>query len=249
LRLNRRRVAVDDYAAALARAGIAARRAGVAGLVLETPSPVERIPGFGAGEVSVQDLGAQRAAHCLDLRDGQRVLDACAAPGGKTAHILELADVALTALDVDAARAARIVPNLERLGLHATTKIGDASQPATWWDGLPFDRILADVPCSASGVARRHPDLKWLRRASDVAAFAQRQGAILDALWQALAPGGKLLYVTCSVFPGENEDVVAAFARRAPAACRLPLPDAAPAQGLPDAERDGFYHALIEKRG
>jgi 16S rRNA (cytosine967-C5)-methyltransferase len=248
LRVNRRRVAVDDYAAALARAGIAARRSGVAGLVLETPSPVERIPGFAAGEVSVQDLGAQRAAHCLDLRDGQRVLDACAAPGGKTAHILELADVALTALDVDATRAARIAPNLERLGLHVTTKIGDAAQPATWWDGLPFDRILADVPCSASGIVRRHPDIKWLRRPGDLAGFAVRQHDMLAALWRLLAPGGKLLYVTCSVFAQENDDVVAAFAATEPSARRLPPPDGEPAQWLPDAQHDGFFYAVIEKQ-
>jgi 16S rRNA (cytosine967-C5)-methyltransferase len=248
LRVNRRRVTVDDYQAALARAGMAATRAGVEGLVLETPLPVERIPGFGAGEVSVQDLGAQRAAHCLDLRDGQRVLDACAAPGGKTAHILELADVSLTALDVDAARAARIAPNLERLGLHATTKIGDASHPAAWWDGQPFDRIVADVPCSASGIVRRHPDIKWLRRAGDLAAFAGQQRDILAALWRLLAPGGKLLYATCSVFVQENDEVVAAFTAAEPSARHLPAPDGEPAQWLPDAQHDGFFYAVIEKQ-
>src|SRR6185503_15785177 len=149
-------------------------------------------------------------------------------PGGKTAHILELADVALTALDVDAARAARIVPNLERLGLHATSRIGDASQPATWWDGLPFDRILADVPCSASGIVRRHPDIKWLRRPGDLAGFAVQQRDMLAALWRLLVPGGKLLYATCSVFAQENDDVVAAFAATEPRARRLPPPDGEP---------------------
>src|SRR5205814_5422748 len=143
----------------LARHGIAARKCAAQGLLLERPVPIERLPGFAAGEVSVQDVGAQRAAYCLDLRAGQRVLDACAAPGGKSAHILELADVALTALDIDAVRAARISPNLERLGVRADVRVGDAAQSSPWWNGEPFDRILADVPCSASGIARRHPDL------------------------------------------------------------------------------------------
>ena len=191
---------------------------------------------------------AQRAAASLDLASGQRVLDACAAPGGKAAHILELADVTLTALDADPSRAARIGGNLERLGLAAQVRVADCREVAQWWDGTPFDRILADVPCSASGVARRHPDVKWLRRAEDIAAFAARQAAILDALWQVLRTGGKLLYVTCSVFAQENENVVDAFVARAQGARRLPLADGGPAQWLPDAERDGFFHALIEKR-
>jgi 16S rRNA (cytosine967-C5)-methyltransferase len=247
LRVNRRRIEPRDYEAKLAREGIAARRFGVAGFVLDSPLPVERIPGFGAGEVSVQDLGAQRAAHCLDLRDAQRVLDACAAPGGKTAHLLEIAEVSVTALDVDAARAARIAPNLERLGLGATVRIGDASEPALWWDGQPFDRILADVPCSASGIVRRRPDVKWLRRPGDLARFAERQRDILASLWRLLAPGGKLLYATCSVFPQENDDVVAAFVAAEPSARCRSLPDGEPAQWLPDARHDGFFYALIEK--
>jgi 16S rRNA (cytosine967-C5)-methyltransferase len=247
LRVNRRRIGLSEYEARLATEGILAQRVGEA-LVVERPLPAERLPGFAAGEVSVQDAAAQRSARCLDLVAGQRVLDACAAPGGKSAHILELADVALTALDADAERAGRIGRNLERLGLAASVVVADCSQLARWWDGVPFDRILADVPCSASGVARRHPDLKWLRRAQDVGAFATRQAAILDALWQALRAGGKLLYVTCSVFPQENENVVDAFVSRAPGARRLPLVDGQPAQWLPEAVHDGFYHALIEKR-
>jgi 16S rRNA (cytosine967-C5)-methyltransferase len=248
LRVNRRRIAIDDYQATLAAAGITARRVGVEGIILDTPLPVERIPGFSAGQVSVQDVAAQRAAHCLDLRDGQRVLDACAAPGGKTAHLLELADVSLTALDVDTARASRIAPDLERLGLRATVKVGDAAAPATWWDGGAFDRILADVPCSASGIVRRHPDIKWLRRAADLALFAEQQSRILASLWPLLAPGGKLLYATCSVFAQENDQVVAAFAAAEPSARCLPAPDGAPSQCLPDAQRDGFFYALIEKQ-
>ncbi|MDQ5849254.1 MAG: 16S rRNA (cytosine(967)-C(5))-methyltransferase RsmB, partial [Pseudomonadota bacterium] len=247
LRVNRRRTSAAEYQALLALAGQASRQVGEEALLLERPLPVDRLPRFDAGDVSVQDLGAQRAAHCLDLAAGQRVLDACAAPGGKAAHILELADVELTALDADAARSGRIKRTFERLGLIATIRTADCTRLAEWWDGVPFERILADVPCSASGIARRHPDLKWLRRAADVAAFAERQGAILDTLWQALAAGGKLLYVTCSVFPQENDAVIEAFVARAPGALRLALPDDSPAQRLPDAEHDGFYHALIQK--
>jgi 16S rRNA (cytosine967-C5)-methyltransferase len=176
------------------------------------------------------------------------VLDACAAPGGKSGHILELADVALTALDSDAARCARLERNLSRLGLAARVANADCTRLDAWWDGAGFDRVLADVPCSASGVARRHPDSKWLRRAGDVVAFAERQATLLDALWQVLKPDGKLLYATCSVFPQENDAVIDAFIARAPRALRLPLPDAAAAQALPDAERDGFYYALIHKQ-
>src|SRR5438094_892556 len=185
--------------------------------------------------------------NCLQLAEGQRVLDACAAPGGKTAHILETATVAMTALDADPARCVRMARNLERLGLTALIKPADCTRIDGWWDGVPFDRVLADVPCSASGVARRHPDLKWLRRPRDVPAFAAKQAAILDALWQVLRRDGKLLYVTCSVFPQENEQLVGAFVSRAPGASRLPLPDGGPAQWLPSAEHDGFYCALIKK--
>jgi 16S rRNA (cytosine967-C5)-methyltransferase len=226
---------------------VAARHLGGEALLLERPVPLERLPGFASGEVSVQDAGAQRAARCLDLAPRQRVLDACAAPGGKAGHILETAEVSLTALEADAARCARLARNFERLGLGARVANCDCTRPAEWWDGTPFDRVLADVPCSASGIARRHPDIKWLRRAADVAAFAARQGAILDALWQVLGPDGKLLYATCSVFAQENDAVIEAFLARAPGAARLPLPDGAAAQGLPDAERDGFYYALIHK--
>ena len=247
LRVNRRRESVDAYSARLAAEGIAARRIGAAALLLEKPVPVDRLPGYAEGEVSVQDAGAQRAAGLLDLRAGQRVLDACAAPGGKSAHALETADVALTALDIDAARCADVTRNLARLGLSADVRTADCSAPETWWDGAAFDRILADVPCSASGVARRHPDIKWLRRATDIAAFAARQARILGALWRTLAPGGKLLYVSCSVFPEENGAVIDAFIARTPVARRAPLADGAPAQLLPGPEHDGFFFALLEK--
>jgi 16S rRNA (cytosine967-C5)-methyltransferase len=247
LRVNRRRSDPAAYAERLASAGIAARPLGDGALLLERPLPVERLPGFAEGLVSVQDAGAQRAAPLLGLVDGQRVLDACAAPGGKSAHLLELAAVSLTALDVDAARLARAARNLERLGLSAELRCADCSTPERWWDGVPFERVLADVPCSASGVARRHPDIKWLRRAADLEAFAARQAAMLDALWRVLAPGGKLLYVTCSVFPQENDAVVDAFVARARDARRAALPEDTAALRLPGPEHDGFYYSLIEK--
>ena len=247
LRVNARRTDADSYAARLAQEGMVARRIGASALLLERPVPVDRLPGFAAGDVSVQDAGAQRAAALLDLRAGQRVLDACAAPGGKSAHILESADVALTALDLDAARCADVVRNLERLGLVGEVRAADCSAPESWWDGVAFDRVLADVPCTASGVARRHPDIKWLRRPADVAAFAARQARILDALWRVLAPGGKLLYVTCSVFPEENGAVIDAFAARTHGARRAALTDGGPAQWLPAPEHDGFFFSLLEK--
>jgi 16S rRNA (cytosine967-C5)-methyltransferase len=248
LRVNRRRSEARQYQDKLAAAGFAARHLSGQALLLEHPVGVDRLPGFAQGEVSVQDAAAQRAAGCLDLADGQRVLDACAAPGGKSAHILESADVALTALDIDARRLGRLQANLSRLGLQAEVREGDAAQPPSWWDGKPYARILADVPCSSSGVARRHPDLKWLRRADDVPAFAARQSRLLDALWHTLGRDGKLLYVTCSVFPGENEAVVTQFIARTPGAQRLPLPDGGPAQWLPGPEHDGFYYALLKKQ-
>ena len=247
LRVNQRRTSVADYLARLAAAGIAARPLGEQGLLLERPVGVSELPGFAAGEVSVQDAGAQRAAACLDLQNGQRVLDACAAPSGKTAHILETSDVALTALDSDASRMPRLARNLQRLALQADLRQADCTRFSDWWQGEPFDRILADVPCSASGIARRRPDLKWLRRAKDLHAFAARQAAILDALWQALRANGRLLYATCSVFPQENDGVISAFVARHAGARRLPLPDGGGPQWLPDAEHDGFFYALIEK--
>ncbi|MEW6165885.1 MAG: 16S rRNA (cytosine(967)-C(5))-methyltransferase RsmB [Pseudomonadota bacterium] len=248
LRVNRRRAAATDFCAELAAAGFAARVLDAAAVLLEKPVPVDRIPGFAAGRVSVQDWGAQRAAPLLDARAGMRVLDACAAPGGKTAHLLEQADLDLTALELDPGRARRIAENLDRLGLAARVQVADARDRAAWWDGRPFDRILADVPCSASGVARRHPDIKWLRRVADVAGFAQTQAAILDALWPALAPGGKMLYCTCSVFPEENGEQVRAFVARHADARRLPTGGPDPElQLLPTPDHDGFYYALLEK--
>ncbi|HSH07401.1 MAG TPA: 16S rRNA (cytosine(967)-C(5))-methyltransferase RsmB [Burkholderiales bacterium] len=248
LRVNRRRATPQAMLETLAAEGLAAERIGPVGILLARPVPVERLPGFMEGALSVQDAGAQRAVEYLDLKPELRVLDACAAPGGKSAHILETADVDLAALDIDALRCARIEQNFRRLGLTGRVTNADCQAPATWWDGRYFDRVLADVPCSGSGVVRRHPDIKWIRREEDITALAQRQGQILDALWRVLAPGGKLLYVTCSVFPQENDAVIELFLRRQPDAERLPLPAGSPAQCLPDARQDGFFFALVEKR-
>lgn len=247
LRVNRRRSTVAAAQAALADAGIGARAHGDHGLLLDKPCPVSRLPGFAEGALSVQDPGAQQAAALLDVSTGQRVLDACAAPGGKACHLLEAADLDLLALDHSEARAQRITDNFARLGLAGHIAVGDAARPDDWWDGRPFDRILADVPCSASGVVRRHPDAKWLRRPKDIAQFAAQQRTILDALWRVLAPGGKLLYATCSVFRAENQDQVAAFAARHPDCRRLTLSGAPDLSLLPTAEHDGFYYALLQK--
>ncbi|MFH1604405.1 MAG: 16S rRNA (cytosine(967)-C(5))-methyltransferase RsmB, partial [Pseudomonadota bacterium] len=172
---------------------------------------------------------------------------ACAAPGGKTGHILELADCALTALDSDPARAPRISDNLERLGFSARVVCADCLTPQKWWEGSPFDRILLDVPCTASGVVKRHPDIKWLRRESDIATLAAIQGRMLDTQWQLLAPGGKLLYATCSVFSQENMQVIESFLARNNSSRRLPLAGLEGGQLLPDAHHDGFFYALLEK--
>lgn len=253
LRVNRRRVAAETYLALLAQQGIRAEAVGETGVILASPLPADRIPGLAEGLVSVQDTAAQLAAPLLDLCDGMRVLDACAAPGGKATHALELADVDLVALDIDERRLERVHANLARLGLTARVVCGDAAESGAWWDGKPFERILADVPCSASGVARRHPDIKWLRRAADVAQFAQMQRRMLDALWQVLGRGGKLLYATCSVFPEENGEQVAHFVERHPDATRLTLPalDDDPrlpaGQLLQNPRHDGFFYALLQK--
>ncbi len=257
LRVNARRSTAAAYVQRLAAQGQAALAAGSHSVVLAQPCPVTQLPGFAEGEVSVQDAAAQRAAPFLlgaGLAAGGRVLDACAAPGGKTAHLLELAELDLLALDSDAARLTRVQDSLNRLHLAATLKAGDARAPAAWWDGRPFDAILLDAPCSASGIVRRHPDIRWLRRPDDIAAVARVQAQMLDALWPLLAPGGRLLYATCSVFKSEGQLQIDAFLQRmGPDAARLdpgspghllPLPDNANAGA---ATADGFFYALIHK--
>lgn len=242
LRVNRRRATLTDYATRLQDAGLSVRTAGGDALILAKPVSVDALPGFVDGLVSIQDAGAQRAVHLLEPLAGQRVLDACAAPGGKTGHLLEMADIRLLALDIDGNRTRRIEDNLQRLGLQATVQVADCRATDQWWDGRPFDAILADVPCSASGVARRHPDIKYLRRESDIRRFARIQTEILDKLWPLLKPGGKLLYATCSVFPEENGAQIDAFLFRQPAAKRLDEE-----RLLPQEEHDGFYYALLRK--
>lgn len=253
LRVNRRRGTVTAYLTLLRERNIAAEALGQHAILLERPRPVAELPGFAEGVVSVQDAAAQRAAPLLDLADGQRVLDACAAPGGKAAHVLETANVVLTAVDSDAVRLARVRANLDRLGLNANVVCGDALEPQGWWDGRPFERILADVPCSASGVVRRHPDIKWLRRPGDIGRFAETQARMLAALWRLLVSGGKLLYATCSVFHEENHIQVERFLDRHRDARRLPLSgddttiQEHAGQILPDDRHDGFFYALLQK--
>lgn len=248
LRVRTGRIGVASYLDRLKGEGIEAQQTGPSAVTLQRPLPVSAVPGFAAGLVSVQDAGAQLAAPVLELQAGMRVLDACAAPGGKAAHILELARVRLLALDRDGARLRRVRENLDRLGLDADLIAADAAAPETWWDGMAFDRILVDVPCSASGVVRRHPDVKWLRRPTDLAGFAAQQSALLDALWHTLRRGGKLLYATCSVFREENQDQAEGFASRHGDARRLPVA-ALPDDGvlLPNRNHDGFFYALFEK--
>lgn len=257
LRVNRRRISRPFMHEQLVRNGISASTVPIAedALRLELPCPVVRIPGFMDGEVSIQDASAQLAAPLLVAQPGMRILDACSAPGGKTAHLLELTDdLDLVALDVNGQRQTRTRENLERLGLKATLKTGDATKPDEWWDGRFFDRILLDVPCSGTGVIRRHPDIKWLRRTSDIPALVGRQMELLEALWPLLAPGGMLLYVTCSIFNAENVSVISEFlhchqdgsdhpieagwGQRMQAGRRLP----------PTSEYDGFYFARLLKR-
>ena len=245
LRVNRLRTSPEEYLAQLHAAELAADLLEGGAIRLKTPVAVDKLPGFREGLVSVQDAGAQYAADLLDLAPGQRVLDACAAPGGKAAHILECAKVDLLALDKDALRLKQVAENFQRLQLQGQILAGDAATPDRWWDGRLFDRILADVPCSASGVVRRHPDIKWLRRPTDIAQFAATQRQILASLWRLLAPGGKLLYATCSLFREENEEIVAEFIAHQPYAHRLSL-SPFNAQLLPNDTHDGFFFALLE---
>lgn len=270
LRVNARRGDAAAYVRRLAAHGHDAVEVGTHAVVLREPCAVGALPGFDDGDVSVQDAAAQLAAPLLlggvatlgdtppvTLPAGARVLDACAAPGGKTAHLLELAELDLIALDHDALRLARVDETLRRLGLRAELRAGDAGAPASWWDGRAFDAILLDAPCTASGIVRRHPDVRWLRRAGDVASLARQQARLLDALWPLLKPGGRLLYATCSVFKAEGQAQIDAFLQRQPAGTArvdpaspghlLPLPDNDPQAIAPAADPDGFYYALLQR--
>ena len=214
------------------------------------------LPGYGAGRWCVQDRAAQRIVPLLDPQPGERVLDACAAPGGKTAHLLERADLDLLALDVDPRRCERIQDTLARLGLHAQVRCADAARPADWWDGRAFDAILLDAPCTASGIVRRHPDVRWLRRSSDVDALVTTQRALLESLWPLLKPGGRLVYATCSVFRAEGSEQVRSFLVHHTDAVLQPspghlLPGKAGLPGEfndnPPGGYDGFFYACIDK--
>ena len=268
LRVNARRGTGASYVHGLAALGrhatlLADPALGGQAVVLAQPVPVTQLPGFAEGEVSVQDAAAQRAARLLldgaNLPPKARVLDACAAPGGKTAQLLELADLDLLALDSDPLRLARVQDNLNRLQLKAELKAGDGRFPKSWWDGRPFDAILLDAPCTASGIVRRHPDVRWLRRADDIHNLARVQAELLHALWPLLKPGGRLLYATCSIFPDEGQRQIDAFLQRQPPGTALlepqapghllPLPDNAPhgSEARSAPLQDGFYYALIHK--
>ena len=250
LRVNQKKIGILEYLSQLNDHNFSAQVTSNNALILEHSVAVEKLPGFTAGMVSVQDAGAQLAAEFLDVHDGMRILDACAAPGGKSGHLLELADIDLTTLDNSPARLALIKQNFTRLAFKKYRIVcGDASTPQEWWDGKLFDRILADVPCSASGVVRRHPDIKWLRRPSDIAQFSSIQQKILNALWQTLARDGKLLYVTCSIFFEENKLQVEEFLLHHSDARIVPLPmvEALDGQLLPSSQHDGFFYTLLQK--
>jgi 16S rRNA (cytosine967-C5)-methyltransferase len=252
LRVNERRTTRADYLARLQAAGLAARPDAQVStaIALQAPQPVEALPGFAAGDASVQDVAAQRAAGILDLAPGQRVLDACAAPGGKTCHILEACSGLdeVWALDRDASRLERVRANLDRLGLAARLVHGDATDPKAWWDGRPFERILLDAPCSAVGVIRRHPDIKVLRRPEDVVRAVALQARLLRALWPLLAPGGRLVYATCSVLRTENDAQIRAFVGEQESSKGPGTAQLSGCQSLPgDADGDGFYYASLLK--
>jgi 16S rRNA (cytosine967-C5)-methyltransferase len=266
LRVNERRTTQAGYLQALATAQIEASPVGQYGVILAAARSVTSLPGFAEGHFSVQDAAAQLAAPLLleglavpvgsDAR--LNILDACAAPGGKTAHLLEMADGEVTALDIDARRCERVAQNLQRLGLQADIRVGDAGKPDGWWDGRLYDGILLDAPCTASGIVRRHPDVRWLRRPTDIAQLAAIQATLLKTLWALLKPGGRLLYCTCSVFRAEGDNQIQTFLTHHTDALLRPSPGhLLPQSGVkatvfPDnlmREHDGFYYALLEKHG
>ena len=258
LRVNRRHHARDAYLGLLTEAGIAAMPCVYSqdGIILEAAADVRSLPGFAEGWISVQDEAAQLAADLLDLAPGQRVLDACCAPGGKTCHILEAEPklAGVVAVDLEAKRLVRVRENLARLGLSAELIAADGRDTATWWDGKPFQRILLDAPCSATGVIRRHPDIKLTRQPDDIAALAVLQGELLDAMWITLEVGGILLYATCSTLPTENTEVIEAFLARTPGARELDLATAAGIKQphgrqllAQEGGHDGFYYAKLIK--
>lgn len=269
LRVNARRISPEAYLQRLQDERVAAMRVGRHAIWLHEARPVEQIPGFAEGDVSVQDAGSQLAAYWLEARDGDHVLDACAAPGGKTGQFAEITNARIDALEIDPQRAQRIEQNLYRIGLDTDDRVrvlvGDATRPQTWPARAAYERILLDAPCTASGIVRRHPDIPWLRRPADVAQLATIQARLLDALWPLLAPAGRLLYIVCSLFAEETSEQAARFLeRRADARAVVlpghgagsvqllptPLAHAAPwsAGAVMPSLHDGFFYALFEKR-
>ena len=261
LRVNPRRTSVAAYLDTLRQTGLAGRHCSAHTIELEQPVPVDKLPGFAQGWVSVQDAAAQVAAPLLlggyAATGALRILDACAAPGGKTGHLLELVDAEVIALEVDPRRAARIEENTRRLGVQAVLKVADAGAVQTWWDGQAFDLILLDAPCTASGIVRRHPDIRWLRREGDIAQLAAIQAQLLRTLWPLVRPGGRMLFCTCSIFRAEGDGQVQAFLANNTDAHLLPspghlLPRGHAGSGLvtdnPLGDHDGFFYALFEKR-
>lgn len=255
LRVNTQQVSVADFIAALDDFAPELRgetMSDTGAIRLNQAVDVRQLPGFAEGWFSVQDIAAQQAARLLAGKNAERILDCCAAPGGKTAHILELTpDTTVHALDVDEQRLARVRENLQRLRLPATVICGDAAQPDQWWDGQLYDRILLDAPCSATGVIRRHPDIKWLRRPSDIAQLVQTQHKLLDALWPMLRAGGRLVYATCSILPAENKEQIEAFMQRHNDAIAVPTAPTGASywQRLPGEQGgDGFFYAIVEKQ-
>lgn len=261
LRVNHRQSSVTDYLRRLQDEGLSGHPVGLSGITLDQARPVQLLPGFATGAVSVQDSAAQMAAPLLmsgltAAGSQLRVLDACAAPGGKTAHLLELMDCEVTALEIDPARSDRIHQTLQRLGLGAQVRVADAADVSSWWDGVIFDAVLLDAPCSASGIVRRHPDVRWLRRDTDIAQLVKIQANLLKALWPLVRPGGRLLYCTCSVFKAEGADQIQTFLVHNTNAALMPSPGHLMPHGafeglaFPDnskGDHDGFYYALLEK--
>ena len=263
LRVNARKTTPEQYQRALVAINTGANAVGDQGVILAEARPVASLPGFAEGHFSVQDAAAQLAAPMLleglmPAHDGQlNILDACAAPGGKTAHLLELADCEVTALDINASRCERVAQNLWRLGLQARIVVGDAGRPDDWWDGRLYDGILLDAPCTASGIVRRHPDVRWLRRPTDIAQLAAIQAHLLATLWPLLKAGGRMVYCTCSVFRAEGEQQMQTFVAHHTDALLMPSPghmlpqSGVGATRIPDnlmREHDGFYYACLEKR-
>lgn len=261
LRANRRRMTPEAYLTVLAQHGMVASLDSSGAILLDKAVPVHLLPGFIQGDVSVQDAAAQLAAGLLlkflKPSGALKILDACAAPGGKTGHLLEMTNGEVTALEIDAERAKRIGQTLDRLGLSATVLVGDAAHVDTWWDGVPFDAILLDAPCTASGIVRRHPDVRWLRRETDIAQLARVQSKLLQVMWRALKPGGCLLYCTCSLFNAEGEGQAQTFLANNNNAVLLPSPghlmpqNGANGDVLTDNQpgnHDGFFYALFQKQ-